>query len=79
MDDQNMTFETAMKRLDDIVRLLEQGDAPLSQSLSLFEEGTALLKQCNDMLDSAEQKVSLLQKGSDGSPVVSPFQSETDE
>lgn len=78
MDDQNLTFENAMKRLDDIVRLLEQGDAPLSQSLSLFEEGAALLKQCNDLLDAAEQKVSLLQKGSDGSPVASPFQSEAD-
>lgn len=76
MDDRNLTFEAAMKRLDEIVRMLEQGDAPLNQSLSLFEEGTALLKQCNDMLDSAEQKVSLLQKGDDGAPETSPFLSE---
>ena len=73
MDEQNLTFEAAMQRLDVIVRMLEQGDAPLEQSLTLFEEGAKLLKLCNGMLDAAEQKVSALQKGSDGAPVAVPF------
>ena len=76
MDETKMTFESAMQRLDVIVRLLEQGDAPLDQSLALFEEGARLLKLCNGMLDAAEQKVNLLQKGADGTPVVAPFESD---
>ena len=76
MDENKMTFESAMQRLDAIVRLLEQGDAPLDQSLALFEEGARLLKLCNGMLDTAEQKVNLLQKGADGAPVVAPFESD---
>ena len=57
MDDKKLKFEDAMQRLDVIVRLLEQGDAPLDQSLALFEEGSSLLRQCSSMLDQAEQKV----------------------
>ncbi|MBQ9044791.1 MAG: exodeoxyribonuclease VII small subunit [Oscillospiraceae bacterium] len=76
MDESNLTFEAAMQRLDAIVRMLEQGNAPLDASLSLFEEGAALLKLCNGMLDAAEQKVTLLQKGPDGAPVGTPFVSE---
>ena len=73
MDDKKITFEAAMERLDAIVRMLEQGDAPLEASLALFEEGAGLLKYCNGMLDTAEQKVLALQKGEDGTPVQIPF------
>lgn len=71
--DHTTTFEAAMERLDAIVQLLEQGDAPLEASLALFEEGAGLLKRCSGMLDAAEQKVIALQKGEDGSPVQIPF------
>lgn len=57
---QNMTFEAAMSRLEEIVRTLESGNAPLDASLSLFEEGVALVKFCNSKLDTAEQKVKIL-------------------
>ena len=76
MDEHKLTFEAAMQRLDEIVRALEQGDAPLDQSLTLFEEGAKLLKLCNRMLDAAEQKVTALQKGADGAPVSIPFDME---
>jgi len=62
----DMTFEAAMIRLEEIVRTLESGNAPLDQSLSLFEEGVALVKLCNRKLDTAEQKVKLLVRGEDG-------------
>jgi exodeoxyribonuclease VII small subunit len=52
---------------------LERGDAPLEQSLTLFEEGTALIKSCGKLLDGAEQKVLRLQKGEDGEPVETLF------
>ena len=66
MDEQKMTFESAMQRLDAIVRMLEQGDAPLEQSLTLFEEGANLLKLCNGMLDNAEQKIKILASDGEG-------------
>jgi len=47
-------FEEAMKRLEQIVQQLEKGDAPLDQSLALFEEGTKLIKACGAALDQAE-------------------------
>ncbi len=61
-----MTFEAAMGRLEEIVRALESGNAPLDVSLGLFEEGVALVKLCNLRLDTAEQKVKLLTRNPDG-------------
>ena len=58
--DENMTFEAAMARLEEIVRLLESGNAPLDVSLSLYEEGVALVRLCNTRLDNAEQRVKSL-------------------
>ncbi len=58
--DENMTFEAAMSRLEEIVRLLESGNAPLDVSLSLYEEGVALVRLCNARLDNAEQRVKIL-------------------
>lgn len=70
---EKFVFETAMKRIEEIVRLLERGDAPLDQSLALFEEGTGLIKKCSAALDQVEQKVSLLVKGPQG-PEEAPFE-----
>ena len=69
-------FEENLARLEEIVRLLERGEAPLAESLSLFEEGTRLASACSAMLDEAEQKVVKLQKGPDGEPVELPFDAE---
>ena len=70
------TFEENMARLGEIVEKLEKGDAPLSDSLKLFEEGTKLVNQCHSELDKAEQQVVKLMKGPDGTPVESNFLSE---
>jgi len=69
-----MNFEQSLKRLDEIVTQLERGDAPLDESLALFEEGTALIKSCGKMLDTVEQKVVMLRKGENGEPEESPFE-----
>ena len=50
MAEKKLTFEQAMGRLEEIVSLLERGEAPLEEALSLFEEGTALLKKCSGQL-----------------------------
>ena len=67
-----MSFEDSVKRLDEIVKLLERGDAPLSESLKLFEEGTSLISNCDTLLNEAEQKVVKLRKGQDGEPEELP-------
>jgi len=71
-----MNFEQSLKRLDEIVKSLEKGDVSLSESMSLFEEGTALIKKCGGLLDEAEQKVVMLKKGADGKPLELPFDAE---
>ena len=73
---EDKTFEQKMLRLEEIVAKLEKGDVPLSDSLALFEEGSHLLAACNEMLDTAEQKVVQLKKGSDGAPIELPFEAE---
>ena len=70
------TFEGNMARLEALVAQLERGDAPLSESLALFEEGAKLVSQCRKELDAAEQKVVKLDKGADGAPVESDFTAE---
>ena len=53
-------FETAMKRLDDIVRELEVGELSLEDALKKFEEGIKLSRFCANKLDEIEKKVSIL-------------------
>lgn len=67
------TFEDALTRLEEIVRTLDGGNAPLDKSLSLFEEGVALVKLCSGKLDSAEQRVKILIRGEDGKPAEQDF------
>ena len=71
--DKKLNFEQAAARIDEIVRLLERGDAPLDKSLALFEEGAHLIKSCGKMLDEAEQTVVRLQKSSGGDTGEIPF------
>ena len=66
-------FEGSMARLEEIVSLLERGDAPLDQAMALFEEGAKLLRECTRQLDEAEQRVTLLTAGKDGEIVEEPF------
>ena len=68
------TFEEAMARLETIVAGLEKGDVPLEEAMGLFEEGAALMKQCSQALDKAEQKVAKLISAADGSPVEEPME-----
>ena len=71
-----LNYEEASARLQEIVSSLEKGNLPLADSLTLFEEGTALIKRCTELLDKAEQKVVKLRKGTDGTPEELPFEDE---
>jgi len=75
MDDKaNISFEAALARLEEIVRALERGTAPLDESLAMFEEGVKLVKICTERLDAAEQKIKILVKNKDGSYEEQPFE-----
>ena len=56
-----------MTRLEEIVRQLEGGKATLDESLTLYEEGIALVKLCSGRLDEAEQKIKIIRTAADGS------------
>ncbi len=60
---ESVNFETAMKRLDEIVKLLEEGKVSLDQSLLLFEEGVKLVKECDTQLRKVEQKAAKILEG----------------
>ena len=55
-----MSFETALERLESVVDRLEEGDLSLEAALSAFEEGVALSKRCAKHLDAAEHRIELL-------------------
>lgn len=57
-----LSFEDAMKKLEGIVRKLEEGNDSLEKSLDLFEEGVKLTRYCNEKLDEAEKKLEVLMK-----------------
>ena len=64
------TFEQAMSRLEEIVVALEKGDAPLEDSLALFQEGSKLIGTCSKALDQAQQQLKLLVQGENGPETV---------
>ena len=67
MPPKKLSFEEALKRLEEIVTQLESGEIPLEESIKVFEEGEQLVKFCLNTLDEAEQKVKKLEKQQDGS------------
>jgi exodeoxyribonuclease VII small subunit len=68
-----MTFEEALKRLEEIVDELENGDIPLDKSIKTFEEGSKLVDFCLSKLDSAEKKIKKLVKDDNGNLTVEDF------
>ena len=68
-----LSFEEALARLEEIVALLDSGNAPLDQSLALFEEGAGLVKLCSAKLDNVEQRVKILVEGKGGEQVENDF------
>ena len=73
MSEDKKSFEENIQRLEQIVRTLERGDAPLEQSLKLFQEGTDLVASCGKLLDEAELQVNKIASAADGSPVEEEF------
>jgi exodeoxyribonuclease VII small subunit len=74
------SFESAIKRLGEIVQMLERGDLPLEESLRLFEEGVTLSRASQQRLDAAEKRVEqLLAVDEQGRPRTEPFATDAKE
>lgn len=70
-------FESAMKRLEEIVKILESGELPLATLLEMYEEGVKLQNFCQEKLDEAERKVEILVRKSEGALEREPFSGDT--
>lgn len=69
-----MSFEDALKALEDVVRRLESGDVPLDDSITLYERGEQLRKHCQARLDAAQARIEKIVQGPDGQAAgVQPF------
>lgn len=67
-----LTFEQSMARLEEIVAALEKGEAPLEESLKLFQEGTRLIGGCEKTLEQAQQQLKILLQREQG-PELADF------
>lgn len=62
MKEKELPFEEAMKQLEVVAAELEKGDLSLDESVSKFEEGMQLSKQCSELLENAEKRITILLK-----------------
>lgn len=77
-----LTFESALERLEGIVDHLESGALPLEEALAAFEEGVALSRRCAGELDAAEQRIEVLVEQSGGlatEPFDEPLEDDPDD
>jgi exodeoxyribonuclease VII small subunit len=63
---ENIGFEEALEKLEDLVSKLEDTEIPLDESIAYFEEAMNLSKVCSNKLNEAERKISMLIVGKDG-------------
>ena len=73
-DIEGMSFEDALRALEEVVRKLEGGEVPLDESINLYERGEALRKHCQARLDAAQARIEKIVAGPDGAPArTEPF------
>lgn len=73
-----ISFEQALKRLEEIVNKLETGEVPLEESIELFQEGIELVNFCNQKLEEVKHKVEMVVKTKEGF-TLKPFPAEKEE
>lgn len=67
-DVSQLSFEEALRRLEEIVRTLEKGEAPLDRSIELYQEGDRLKRHCEARLKDAQMRIEQIAIGADGQP-----------
>ena len=74
----DMTFEDALRALEQVVRRLEGGEATLDESIALYEQGEKLRAHCQARLDAAQARIEKIVAGADGKPTGTvPFDAGT--
>ncbi|MEI6560911.1 MAG: exodeoxyribonuclease VII small subunit [Verrucomicrobiota bacterium] len=71
------TFESAVERLEQIVEAMEGGELPLEEMLERYEEGTRLVKLCNEKLAAAEKRIETVTRHAAGKPQIAEYDPET--
>lgn len=61
-----LSFEEALRALEEVVRKLEGGEVPLEESIGLYERGEALRRHCQARLDAAQARIEKIVQGPDG-------------
>jgi len=79
LNQNGLTFEQAIHKLEKIVADMEAAELPLEDVLKKYEEGTYLVRFCNLKLEEAEKKIELLTKKADGTIALEPFTAEETE
>lgn len=74
--EETLTFEQAMARLEEIVRLLESGELSLDETVRLYEEGQRLRLFCEQKLNEAEKRIKMVTLTDEGTIKVSDFEPE---
>jgi exodeoxyribonuclease VII small subunit len=72
----DLSFEDALAELETIVRQLESGDAPLEESITLYQRGAKLKAHCESKLKNAQLKVEKIVLEADGQASTEPFDAE---
>jgi exodeoxyribonuclease VII small subunit len=67
---ESLSFEEALARLEEIVRLLVRGEAPLVQSIDLYQVGDRLKRHCESRLKAAQARIERISLGEDGRPAA---------
>jgi exodeoxyribonuclease VII small subunit len=68
-----LSFEVALKQLEEIVTKLERGDVPLEESIAIYERGEALKKRCERLLGEAEERVEKIRTSEGKAVGTEPF------
>jgi exodeoxyribonuclease VII small subunit len=69
----SLSFEDALKALEEVVRRLESGEAPLDESIALYTRGDALRAHCQTRLDAAQARIEAVVADRDGALATRPF------
>lgn len=74
VDIAGLSFEDALRALEDVVRKLESGEVPLDESITLYEQGEQLRRHCQARLDAAQARIEKIVAGPDGrAAATAPF------
>ncbi len=72
----DLTFESAVERLESLVEAMESDKLPLTELLVRYEEGNKLVRFCQEQLATAEKRIEIITRNAKGEPRVEPFEPE---